>query len=89
MDAATQQQLLEFLVERPNRFKSLEQILHATGLLISKRTLQRFMREHHLGRFVAREHTEIRQPNRQIALDVCNISSALGNRGLDANAMVR
>lgn len=24
------------------------------------------MREHHLGRFVAREHIEIRQPNRQL-----------------------
>lgn len=68
MDAATQQQLLEFLVERPNRFKNLEQVLHATGLLISKRTLQCFMREHHLGRFVAREHIEIRQPNRRLRL---------------------
>lgn len=26
------------------------------------------MREHHLGRFAAREHIEIRQPNRQLRL---------------------
>lgn len=68
MTPGTQRRIREFLVERPNRFKTLEEILHATGLLISKRTLQRFMHEHNLERFVAQEYIDFNQPNRHLRL---------------------
>lgn len=53
MTPETQRQIREFLVERPNQFKTLEEVFYATGLLISKRTLQRFMRKHNFGWFIA------------------------------------
>ncbi len=55
-------------MERLYLFKTLKEVLYALKLFISKRTFQRFIHKYHLSWFVAQEHINIKQSNRDLRL---------------------
>ncbi|MCJ1453991.1 hypothetical protein MMC28_004341 [Mycoblastus sanguinarius] len=68
IDTPTRRRVVEYVQLRPNRFKCLEQVLHDTGLNVSRRILHSLLSEHNLGRFVARRNINISPVNRRSRL---------------------
>jgi hypothetical protein len=57
LDTPTRVRVLTFVRDREHRFDNYNEVIHALGLTCRPRVLSRLLREHNLGRFVAKEVT--------------------------------